>query len=1075
MLQEATKILNSAFHNSFIKRLSLYLHDCVREEVKSSTFRNLKQDKDNKWIFLSNNEDVNLPENIPSKDDPVSLLSDEMLFTRFNEPLKLDGSNSYLTELMIQTEMSQKDKYLIYGYLFLVGKSGKSKKQNEFLTPLLYMPCKLEREGLNIVCTLQDEVLSLNTGALTALMNKNDDEDEMEHMLDGILDVVPELPLTEESLQIFLTTLRSLIPDIEIKMNHEEDATENNLNSLDTNITANDSNLINYDSLEDITEENEKPKLKVKIDKVSVTNQSAIILTKRPVVTAGVLHELTQISEKPSGIFRETALNIINEEYLMGKGKISDKPQKKEKVSKDFAAVTPLSLSDSQEDVIKKIEENPLVAVYGPPGTGKSQTIVNLVAHLIANGKTVLVASRMDKATDVVAERLNELGAPYLALRAGRVNYQKQLSFELQDLLSNKVDLDTGYENAVLVDVPDMHNLIHSIRELEEKCEYIINLEKDWQKIVTKRQDDEKVIGKPIFITKKLKVDEIASVNNIVTKLEKNLEKSNIFSNMSNKVNAFNLRRLLKLIDINIDHETILKLRQELGLSELSAKARLIESKIFKTGNLHQLLAEIKLLKKKQRILAVEILKNKRREALKGLLRDQIKRQRLIVHTKALVERKRNLQNRLLEEEDFKPLLEAFPCWCVTTYAVSGSLPMKPGLFDVAIIDEASQCDIASCFPILYRSKRAVIVGDDKQLPHLSFLEKAKEQSFLSQYEIPDKYQLMWRFRTNSMFDLANYYSTSPVLLDEHFRSLPPIIRFSNDEFYGSRMRIMTKNFDKKDILELILVPEGKVDSETTRNMPETEAIIKKIHEIILEDGKNKLPDDEPVSIGVISPFRGQVEMIKKAMLQVFSEAVIRKHKVEVGTAHTFQGDERDIMILSWAVADNSFVQSLTFLQKPNLFNVAITRARKKSVSFLSKNPKSLPQGLLKDYIEYIQAYEAKNKSQNSFDTEIDENVYKNTFEKTVAQALREEGYSVSAGQEIAGFSTDLLVTDPLKKTILIECDGMEDNKKMYNTQIKKHVILERSGLKIVRLSYREWLHSSQACIDRVANTFTEI
>ena len=52
MLQEATKILNSAFHNSFIKRLSLYLHDCVREEVKSSTFRNLKQDKDNKWIFL---------------------------------------------------------------------------------------------------------------------------------------------------------------------------------------------------------------------------------------------------------------------------------------------------------------------------------------------------------------------------------------------------------------------------------------------------------------------------------------------------------------------------------------------------------------------------------------------------------------------------------------------------------------------------------------------------------------------------------------------------------------------------------------------------------------------------------------------------------------------------------------------------------------------------------------------------------------------------------------------------------------------------------------------------------------
>ena len=74
MLQEATKILNSAFHNSFIKNLSLYLHDCVREEVQSSTFRNLKQDKDNKWIFL---------ETDASKEEKTSLLADEKVFTLF--------------------------------------------------------------------------------------------------------------------------------------------------------------------------------------------------------------------------------------------------------------------------------------------------------------------------------------------------------------------------------------------------------------------------------------------------------------------------------------------------------------------------------------------------------------------------------------------------------------------------------------------------------------------------------------------------------------------------------------------------------------------------------------------------------------------------------------------------------------------------------------------------------------------------------------------------------------------------------------------------------------------------------
>lgn len=1038
MLQEAGKIITSAFHDSFIKRLSLYLHDCVREEVQSSTFRNLKQDKDNKWIFLQGEEE---------------------LFTNFATSLKLDGSDSLLTELMIQSEMSQKDKYLIYGYLFLVGKGGRNKRSNEFLTPLLYMPAKLDRVGKNIECTVQDEVLSLNTGALTALMTKSDDEDEMEHLLDGLLEVVPDLPLTQDKLEIFLTTLRSIVPDIELKLDHEDDEVENNVSKDEPKESQDE---INFDNLHEIIDEEEAPKpKKVKIEKVCVTNQSAIILTKRPQVTAGVLHELTQISEKPSGLFRETSLATINEEYMRTSGKMLEKITKPKKSLDDFVATTPLSLSDSQERVIKSIEENTIVAVAGPPGTGKSQTIVNLVAHLIANGKTVLVASRMDKATDVVADRLNSLGAPFLALRAGRQNYQKQLNFQLQDLLSDKVELDKGYDNAILVDVDDMHDLVSTIRENEKKCEEIIDLENEWRALIEEKEQSEKELGKKQFVNQKLKRDEISSISNLIKKLEKDFEKSGFFTNLFNKFRASRLRKILKNSNFNVCFEDIERLKQELSNEELVCNARLIEAKIHKIGNLHQLLENIRKLKSKQSRLAVEILRGKRRDSLKGLLRDQTKRQRLFVHSKSLVARKRQQQTRLLETEDFKPLLEAFPCWCVTTYAVSGSLPLKPGLFDVAIIDEASQCDIASCFPIMFRAKKAVIVGDDKQLPHLSFLEKAKEQSFLSQYSIPDKYQLMWRFRTNSMFDLANYYSTSPIMLDEHFRSLPPIIDFSNQEFYGNRIRIMKKNSNKNDVLEFHHVTDGKVDYETTRNMPETEAIIKRIHELILEDEKN---DDEPVSIGVVSPFRGQVELIKKAIMQVLSESTIRKHKIEVGTAHTFQGDEKDIMILSWCVANNSFTQSLTFLQKPNLFNVAITRARKKLICFLSKDPKTLPEGLLRDYIEYIQNYINKAAPVDTFD----ENIYKNSFEKEVAKTLRAEGLNVIAGVETAGFSTDLTVSDSEGHSILVEIDGVEDNIRTYNTNMKKHAILERCGLKIVRITYREWHYSPTACVERI-------
>lgn len=1044
MLQEATKIIQSAFHDSFIKRLSLYLHDCVREEVQSSTFRNLKQDKDNKWIFLK---------------------GEEQLFTHFEHPLMLDGADSDLTELMIQSEMSQKDKYLIYGHLFLVGKNSKSKRKNEFLTPLLYTPCRLERDGVNISCTLQDDVMSLNTGALTALMRKSDDEDEMEHMLDGLLEVVPELPLTQEKLNIFLTTLKSILPDVDISLNHEDDDNEN---FVKDDAAENFYQKIDSENVDDFIEDSQDTKPSIKLDKVSVTNQSAIILTKRPSITAGVLHELTQIAEKPSGVFRETALSVVNDEYLRGIGKLFDKSGKEKKELKDFAAVTPLSLSDSQEDVIRKIEQNPLLAVYGPPGTGKSQTIVNLVAHLVANGKTVLVASRMDKAVDVVAQRLNELGAPFLALRAGRLNYQKQLSFQLQDLIANKIDIDTGYEEAILVDVEDMYALLNAIKELENKCEKIIELEKNWQEVMARKLALEADLGEKIFINKKLKKDEVDEIKKVLSSIEKNLEKSGLFSSISNSLSAMKLKKILNISSLPAEPESIMRLSLELQAAEMECEARMVETRIHKIGNIHQILGQIKQLKKKQKGLAVDILKNKRRESLKGLLRDQIKRQRLIVHTKAIVERKKNLQNRLLEEEDFTPLLEAFPCWCVTTYAISGSLPMKSGLFDVAIIDEASQCDIASCFPILFRAKKAVIVGDDKQLPHLSFLEKAKEQSFLSQYNIPDKYQLMWRFRTNSMFDLANYYSTNPVLLDEHFRSYYPIIQFSNQEFYGNRIRIMTKDSGSNDVLELHLVTDGKVDSDATRNMPEVEAVVKRIHELILQDEGN---EDNPVSIGVVSPFRGQVDLIGKALRQVLTESTIRRHQIEVGTAHTFQGDERDVMIFSLAVADNSFAQSLTFLQKPNLFNVAITRARKKLITFLSRDPKSLPAGLLKDYIEYTQNY-IESAKEDEFSSK---NKFKNSFEQTVAQALIMEGLEVKAGFEAAGVYPDIMVKDEFNNEVIVEIDGVEDNLKSNTKDIKKQTILERAGYKVVRMSFREWEHSSQACIDRVKQILVKV
>ena len=1039
MLQEATKALNSAFNNSFIKKLSQYLHDCVREEVKSSTFRNLKGDKDNKWIFLK---------------------EQETLLTQGLEYLKLDGSNPNLTELMLQGVSSARDKYLIYGYMFLVGRNGKSKRSNEFLTPLLYVPCKLERNGVNINCIPQDDILSLNTGALAALLKKGEDDDEVDLFLEGILDVVPDVPITKEKMDIFLTTLKSLIPDIEISEDPSENVEEDNVEKdehlagdfSDVQITGE-----NFDEIIDEEIQEQKHKAAVgDIKKLSVTYQSAIILTKRPAVTAGVLHELLQIAEKPSGVFRETTLSVINDEYTQSVEK--NFPLKDS--NSDFYPITPLSLSDSQERVIRNVENSKLIAVQGPPGTGKSQTIVNLVAHLIANGKTVLVASRMDKAVDVVADRLNDLGAPYLALRAGRMNYQKQLSFQLQELTSGKFELDNDVEDFIFADLKDMKQHLDCLRETESKCEKILKLEKDWHDLKDEIQQQTVNVGEMEYIHRPLKKSEIDNINDVIRALSDNMEKSGFFASFANMSNLRQLKKILDIKDFEVEPENLDRLKVELDFITQKWRLRKIESDIQKIGNLHVMMEQIRQMKKKQKYLAVNILKSTRRESLKALLRDAKKVRRIKVHSMALVERRKKKTNQIMEEEDFKPLLDAFPCWCVTTYAVSDSLPLKPGMFDVAIIDEASQCDIASCFPIMYRAKRTVVVGDDKQLPHLSFLEKAKEQSFLSQYGIPEKYQLMWRFRTNSMFDLADYYSMNSVMLDEHFRSLPPIINFSNYEFYNDRIRVMKKDSLEDNAIDIIKVPDGKVDMDATRNLPEIEALVKTLHEIIIEDEK-KNPDN-PVSIGIISPFRAQVEQLKISVPKVLSDYMIKKHRIEIGTAHTFQGDERDIILMSWAFANNSYPQSITFLQKPNLFNVAITRAKLKCISFVSHDLETMPDGHFRHYVSYLKQY--KERRESLLNNEIDENIYKNKLEREVAEAIRELDHKVIAGADVAGLSADLLVDNKF----IIEIDGVDDNKKTHMSNMKKQSILERCGYKVKRITYREWQYSKNACLDRV-------
>ena len=134
-------------------------------------------------------------------------------------------------------------------------------------------------------------------------------------------------------------------------------------------------------------------------------------------------------------------------------------------------------------------------------------------------------------------------------------------------------------------------------------------------------------------------------------------------------------------------------------------------------------------------------------------------------------------------------------------------------------------------------------------------------------------------------------------------------------------------------------------------------------------------------------------------------------------------------------------------------------------INFISKDPRELPEGLLRSYLGYVQEYEDRYSLREADD--FDENIYKNAFEKEVADAFRAVGHEVLCGVEIAGLSADLLIDNKY----VVECDGVEDKTPSKVSNMRKQAIIERSGLKVSRISKREWQYSPKACIDRVVNS----
>lgn len=280
-----------------------------------------------------------------------------------------------------------------------------------------------------------------------------------------------------------------------------------------------------------------------------------------------------------------------------------------------------------------------------------------------------------------------------------------------------------------------------------------------------------------------------------------------------------------------------------------------------------------------------------------------------------LMEGSRKLQvtefNRYLsQEENMKKFLRIFPV-VITTCISAHRLGAPKPYFDMVIMDEASQCNCAVSLVPIIRGKNLMLVGDPQQLSPVIVLDPKNNQALKKRYKISREYDYM----ENSIYKtyLACDSVSDEILLSYHYRCHEKIIEFNNKKYYNGKLKIRSSVQEDAPLVYLDL----EEDPAAGKNTAPAEAA--KIIEFVQENRDKK--------IGIITPFTNQRDCINQKLRESGIE------DIQCGTVHAFQGDEKDIILFSLAVTDQTFAKTYGWLKNnKELINVATSRAKEKLI-----------------------------------------------------------------------------------------------------------------------------------------------
>ena len=262
-------------------------------------------------------------------------------------------------------------------------------------------------------------------------------------------------------------------------------------------------------------------------------------------------------------------------------------------------------------------------------------------------------------------------------------------------------------------------------------------------------------------------------------------------------------------------------------------------------------------------------------------------------------------------EDKFDAVKNAFPVIVASIREFGEFMPLKSDIFDVLVIDEASQVSVAQAFPALLRAKKVVVMGDSKQFSNTkssnaSISLNDKYRSDLQSYfkrEVSMDAAMLERLSyfdvKRSILEFSQMCSNYSIMLRKHFRSYQELISYSSKNFYGGQLQAI--KIRGVPISEVIEFSELTGDIISTRSTNESEA------NFILEKCIELLEEENPPTVGVITPFTEQQTFISKlfsahALYQDFKS----KLQLKIMTFDSCQGEERNIIFYSMVATRES-------------------------------------------------------------------------------------------------------------------------------------------------------------------------